>query len=134
MLLTEINKEIFLLKLREIENYISEKQINKVSKNSNLNIFNIKNKLFINNNNIVSSILFLLGYKILIFLILIEKYSKKFKQKFNNNKIIFFWYELKEQSIENEIQRRWIFFDKINNIYRINSIKYKRRKINRFYF
>ena len=85
MLLTEINKEIFLLKLREIENYISEKQINKVSKNSNLNIFNIKNKLFINNNNIVSSILFLLGYKILIFLILIEKYSKKFKQKFNNN-------------------------------------------------
>ena len=58
MLLTEINKEIFLLKLREIENYISEKQIYKVSKNSNLNIFYIKNKLFINNNNIVSSILF----------------------------------------------------------------------------
>ena len=29
MLLTETNKEIFLSKLREIENYISEKLINK---------------------------------------------------------------------------------------------------------
>ncbi len=40
--LTETNKEIFLSKLREIENYISERQINKVSNNSNLNISNKK--------------------------------------------------------------------------------------------
>ena len=34
------DKDIFPPKLREIENYISEKHINKVSKNSNLNTSN----------------------------------------------------------------------------------------------
>ena len=36
------DKDIFPPKLREIENYISEKHINKVSKNSNLNVSNKK--------------------------------------------------------------------------------------------
>ena len=64
MFLTEINKENFLSKLREIENYISESQINK-AKYSNLNICK---KLNTNNNN--HSILFLHKYKIFKFLLL----------------------------------------------------------------
>ena len=43
----------------------------------------------------------------------------------NNAPSLLFLYELKEQSIENEIQRGWMFFDKLDNFYELNSIKYK---------
>ena len=85
-------------------------------------------KLNTENNN--PSILFLHGYNqnAHIFNTRLKNIQKNLNKKFNNKLNYIFVdapFELKEQSIENEIQKGWMFFDKLDNFYELNSIKYK---------